>query len=115
MGTDRRRGAARLAAVLSLLLAAPGCMTPRGLLYEDICLPLTTNMRGTPVGTKQSDLSTKEVRDPIFTGASVGWDSRAVGDIAKQNGFEEVHFADFRSFSILLGIFGQESVILSGR
>jgi len=98
---------------LALLLTCPGCVF--GLLYSDVTFPLTTNLKGAPLGSKHAEMDVKEIREP-FTGASirVEWDSNAVGDIAKKFGIEKIYGADLRTVSVLFGIWRQEHVIVHG-
>lgn len=95
------------------MAAAPGCVT--GLLYTDVATPLTTNMKGTPVGADYREMNVKQLKEPFFTGISIAWDSNAIGDIARQMGLEEIYYADVHEFSVLFGIFGTVTVRAQGR
>jgi hypothetical protein len=108
MATSLARAAA---ALVGLLL--PGCVT--GLLYTDVTRPLMRNLRATPVGVRHGQLGVEQLQDPFFTGLSATWDTNAIGDIAKQFGLAEIYSADLRTFSLLFGLFSQQTVIVQGR
>ena len=100
--------------IVALALGASACTTPVGLLYTDITMPYVTNMNATPLGKKKDEHDMKQIKDPIFTGFSVNWDSNAIGDIMTRNKFAKGYFADLQTFSVLLGIFGSQAVVVSG-
>ena len=117
VGVGARRGGARLlrAGALVLLAFAPvACMRPVGLLYSDMTLPYDLNMNATPIGSKAQSLEINIVKYPINESLQIDWASNAVGDIMRKYGMKKAYFADKRSFSLLLGLFGQETVIVSG-
>ncbi|MBI3818566.1 MAG: hypothetical protein HY286_07750 [Planctomycetes bacterium] len=99
-------------AACALAMAAPSCVS--GILYSDVTRPMTTNMRNSPIGTKFSDLDSKELHDPFITGVRVQWDSNAIGDVMKRNGIDRAHYADLRVRSILFGIWTQQFVKVAG-
>lgn len=102
----------RLAILAALALSPVSCVA--GILYSDVTVPLDTNLNNTPVGPRTSRLDSKEVHDPFFSSVRVQWDSNAIGDIMKREGFERGYSADLNTFSILFGIWTQQHVRVNG-
>ena len=106
----------RLSAILALASCAvmqAGCLP--GLLYTDTTQPFCTNLRGTPLGSKSGEGSSKKVEIPTTRiDLSAEWDSRAIGDIAKQQGIETIRGCDSRRQSYVLGIWHEDSIIVYG-
>lgn len=93
-------------AVALLACVAPalsGCASPFGLVYTHTFEPLTANFHRTPV---VSDRAAGDVKQIDFY-VRVLWDSNAIGEIAKQHGFEEVYYADLETLRVL-GIWTQK-------
>lgn len=102
--------AATLAAVIS------GCgMISRGILYTDTTQPLCKDARGTILGDVTSRGSSKRLQIPT-TRVDIGaeWDSRAIGDIAREHGMKTVYACDSRRQSILFGLWRRDEVIVYG-
>ena len=100
-----------LAFVLIMLCA--GCM--RGLIYYNVTLPLVTNMNKTPSKKRLACMSTYQVKEPVSSaGLSLEWNSRAIGDAAKQAGFSKIYYANMKKISILMGIWKQETILVIG-
>lgn len=100
-----------IAAACSLL---SGCLG--GLIYEDITLPLDTNMTGTPVASRIGRASASVIREP-FTAvrASIEWSTYGIGDaIRKGDGSRIACAADHRMQSAVLGIWQRDSVKVYG-
>ena len=87
-------------------LSFTGC----GMIYTHITTPLDLNMDRTPIPVVDDDGDIKHFRYYV----DIMWGSNAIGDIAKQNGFDEVYFAD-REFLSVLGIWEQETIHVYGR
>lgn len=102
------RRAICLAILAAFPCAAAGCI--RGLIYSHTVQPLTTNLDHTPVGTGGgSSGDVKNIRYYV----DVFWDSNALGDIARENGLETLHYADLEILSVF-GIWRQYTVHLYG-
>jgi hypothetical protein len=99
-----------------LLVALSGCgLIPRGLLYTDTIQPLCKDMRSTGLGDRVGKGDTKQITLPTTrVDLSAEWDSRAIGDIARQNGISTVYGCDSRRQSYVLGIWTQDEVIIYG-
>lgn len=97
----------RLICALALLL--PGCTT--GLVFTHTVRPLSTNFDATPVGEREQEGDVKNLR--VYN-VEVQWDSNAVGDVAREHGFEELYYADLETFSVL-GVWTQRTLHLYGR
>ncbi|MHC5064605.1 MAG: TRL domain-containing protein [Planctomycetota bacterium] len=93
-------------ALLPLAFAFTSC----GLIYTNITEPLDVNLNNTPVFDRKAEGNTKEVRYYV----SIEWDSNGIGDIAKQNGLTEVHYADISTLSVL-GVWRQRFVRIYGK
>jgi hypothetical protein len=94
-----------------------GCATGplKGFVYTNVKLPLTRDLRPTPLpGTMPREGKVIEIKEP-FTGLGfyARVNSNAIGDIAKKNGIETLYFADQQVFSIL-GVWTSYKVILYG-
>jgi len=105
----------RTALVLLLVACAgmPGCMN--GWLYKDYKLPIVSNMRNTPRGTRMVELDSMHVEIPYTHGAvnAEMW-SRAIGDAAKQNGLHEVYFADLHTIAWFGSLYRRETIEVWG-
>jgi hypothetical protein len=93
-----------------------GCgVISRGLLYTDTIQPLCKDARGTTLGSQQASGSSKKIEIPTArVDLAAEWDSRAIGDIAKQHGITTVHGCDTRRQSYVLGIWRKDEVIIYG-
>lgn len=111
-----RRGS-RLTVAVCLAVCLAGCGTGPlvGLVYTHVRLPLTADLRATPLPASgpYSDRII-EIREP-FSGAGIYTriSTNAVGVIAKQNGIEPLYFADQEVVSIL-GIWKTHRIHLYG-
>ena len=104
--------------LLTMVFAATlsGCgVISRGLVYTDTTQPLCKDFRSTALGSKSASGSSKRVGIPT-TRVDIGaeWDSRAIGDIAKEHGITTVHGCDSRRESILFGLWRRDEVIIYG-
>ena len=98
---------------LFLLLYFSACT--RGLIYSDTTEPITLNMKTTAVGTENAELSSFHIQEPITRmRISAEWNSRAIGDAAKQTGLDKIYYADMRTQSVLGGIWRRETIIVWG-
>lgn len=97
-----------------LLSSSSGCVY--GLLYTSIDEPLVTNMNSTPRGVQAVNGDTHMVSIPLTVpGLSAEWDSRAIGDAAKNAGLSEVYYADLHTFSVLGGVWQEQTVQVYGK
>ena len=104
---------ARLAFPLVLCLVS-GCAP--GLIYTDQTSPLVTNMLNTPTGDTLAELDVRQLREPITAlNLSAQWNSRASGEAAKHEGLTEIYYADLNTFSLLGGLWKQDTVRVWGR
>ncbi len=103
-----------LTVVLAVTLSGCGVIS-RGIIYTDTKQPLCKDLRSTTLGSKTASGSSKRVEIPT-TRVDIGaeWDSRAIGDIAKEHGITTVHGCDSRRESILFGIWRRDEVIIYG-
>jgi len=99
---------------LPLLLGLSGCgatgLSPRGLIYTHITVPLDSNLDRTTLELNSEEGDIKVFRYYV----DVQWDSNAIGDIAKQHGIEKVYFADLEELSVL-GVWSQYTVHIYGK
>jgi len=98
--------------VLVTALSVIGCggLIPRGIIYTHIVTPLDVNLSQTPKGVTQCK---EDIKHLNLRYISIGWDANAIGEIAKQNEFEKVYFADIETLSILM-IWNQYTVHIYG-
>ena len=99
---------------LLILATLNGCTY--GLLYTDSTKPYVLDMQETPVGVSKpnQDQGAKFVSVPT-TMISAGWSSRAIGEAAKQAGLNEIYYADIHTFSVLLGLWEEKTLIVYGK
>ncbi len=104
------------AAVAFLVIASSGCgVISRGLIYTDTIQPLCKDMRGTGLGNMTGSGSSKRVELPTArVDLTAEWDSRAIGDIAREHGITTVYGCDSRRQSYVLGIWRKDEVIIYG-
>ena len=95
------------AVVLAALLAGCGA----GIIYTHTVAPLSLNMRQTKAIQTEKSGDIKHIQVGWI---GVAWDSVAFGDIAKQNGMNELYFADLETLKVL-GIWNQYTVRLYGK
>lgn len=90
-------------------------MISRGIIYTDTIQPLCKDLRGTTLGSKTASGSSKRVEIPT-TRVDIGaeWDSRAIGDIAKEHGISTVYTCESRRQSVLFGLWRRDEVIIYG-
>ncbi|BBO88937.1 hypothetical protein [Desulfosarcina ovata] len=117
MSTIVYHRASRLFTGLLLTLCLSACSTGPlvGLLYTDVRLPLTTDLRTTPA-PKKSPSSDRviEIKEPISgLGLYARVSTNAIGEVARRNGVDPLYFADQEIFSIL-GIWKTHRVYLYG-
>ena len=81
-----------------------------GSVYTHTVKPLTVNFQRTPVSTDRPEKG--DVKHFRYYVEAI-WDQNAIGQIAKDHGFDEVYYADFEVLSIL-GIWSQYFVHIYG-
>jgi len=104
-----------LATFLMICLAGCGTGPLVGLVYTNVKLPLTKDLRAAPMPADPPGSDRViEIKEP-FTGLGMyaRVNSNALGDIARQNGMTQLDFADQEVFSIL-GVWKTHRVILHG-
>lgn len=92
-----------LALLAALALGLSGCAGPIGLVYTHTFEPLSTDFHRTPAVGEQAAGDTKQIDYYV----RVLWSGNGIGEIAKQNGFETVHYADLETLRVL-GVWTQE-------
>jgi|694.fasta_scaffold02333_7 hypothetical protein len=106
----------RLTVILALgsvAVTQAGCAP--GLLYTDLTKPFCKNLRGTPLGEAAAEGSSKKLEIPTTRiDVSAEWDSRAIGDIAKEHGIGTIRGCDARTQSYVLGIWSENSIVVYG-
>lgn len=114
--TPRGRFKAVLIA-LAIAVGLTGCATGPlvGLAYTNVKLPLTLDLKETPVPLRPPDSDRIiEIKEPITgLGIYTRVSSNAIGEIARQHGVAILYFADQEVFSIL-GVWKTNRVFLYG-
>jgi hypothetical protein len=102
-----------LAAIAACACNLTGCTY--GFIYTNETRPLVTNFDQTPVGTRSGEIGTRQIREPI-TAANISalWRTRAIGDAAQKEKLSTIYYADRTVFSILGGIWREDSVTVWG-
>lgn len=104
------------------LIALLGCSVfsgcgriPRGLIYTDYIEPFCQNARGKELGEQTVSGATKGVEIPLTRlNLSAEWNSRAIGDVAKQNGITTIYGCDIRREYYVLGIWRKDELLVYG-
>ena len=112
-----RSGIVWFIVAMAMLVGLSGCGTGPlvGLVYTNVKLPLTLDLKSTPMPAHLpgSDRII-EIKEPFSgLGMYARVSSNAIGDIALQNGVDPLYFADQEVFSIL-GIWKTNRVFLHG-
>ncbi|MDL2268985.1 TRL-like family protein [Desulfosarcina sp. OttesenSCG-928-A07] len=96
-------------------LSACGTGPLVGILYTNVHMPLTQDLDETPAAMRAPCTSRViEIREPISgAGLYAKVNTNAIGEIARENGITELHFADQQVRSIL-GIWKTNRVYLYG-
>ena len=89
------------------LTVLPGCGI--GFLYTHITTPLDLDLNSTPVVRDSADSDVKTFQYYI----RIDWGSNAIGEIAKEHGFETVYYADLETLRVL-GVWTQQYVHVYG-
>jgi hypothetical protein len=99
-----------LLALAACCCSATSCVT--GLIYQHRVMPLTTDFRSTAAdGAQTAAGDTKHLQ---LSYLNVIFDSNGIGEVAKQNGLQQVDYADLETLTIL-GIWTQQWVHVYGR
>ena len=84
-----------------------------GVLYTHKVEPLTHHY--TPIQVAQGDKnSSGDTTELQFRYVTVSWGNNAIGEVAKQAGFQKIHYADIERRSILFGIWSRNIVRIYG-
>ena len=101
--------------LLVAALAAPLCGCMRGWLYTNVRTPAVSDIEAAPRGTRMVELTALQFKEPVSgAGMTVQWDSRAIGDAARQHGLDRVYFADLHTLSILGGLWKKQTIEVWG-
>ena len=100
--------------ILVLLILGTLNACTYGALYTDSTKPYVLDMQETPIGVSKPQQGAKFVSIPT-TMISAGWSSRAIGEAAKRAGLSEVYYADLRTFSVLLGLWEEKTLLVYGK
>jgi hypothetical protein len=85
------------------VLCAGAAAALSGCVYVHTVEPLTTDFRGTRVVSATGRGDVKQIDYYV----RFSWSANAIGEIAKDQGFEEVHYADLETLQIL-GVWTQQ-------
>jgi TRL-like protein family len=97
--------------LVALLLL--GCSDRRGLLYTSLVEPYSGDFRETPVGTKSVVTTTHRFK--VFRlNLSGEWDTDEIVRVAREAGITDIHYIDVKTFSILLGTYRRQTLIVYG-
>ena len=97
-----------LAVVMAPILFLSGCSA--GLLYTHTTQPLDLNLGDTQVVETRHKGNVQHLQYKV----SLTWDSNAIGDIAKKNGMETIHYADLEILSVFFGLLNRYTVHIYG-
>ncbi len=81
--------------IVTITLLLSGC------LYVHTFQPLTGDMHRTPVSASEKTGTIRLITWPLNRASLVAWGSAAIGEVAKEQGMQEVYFADLEIFSVM--------------
>ena len=85
-----------------------------GYIYTNKVIPYTEELNNTPVATASGKSSIVRIQEPFSDlGIYTELNTNAIGEIARENGFKNVHYADLESFS-LFRIWRSQTLIIYG-
>lgn len=104
----------RIALLITFCWSLTGCI--QGVLYSDVTLPESLDMRSTPVGEEEGRSALNQISEPI-TAARIAaqWNSKGIGDAYKRGELERGYYADMRTQSAFFGTWKKERVIVWGK
>lgn len=121
MATDMRMPAlAKCLLLVSGLISIAGCIEisstfvpPRGVIYNSVRAPLTTEFYNTPVFDTKGEASAYYLRIPVQMYPSFGFNNADIDSAVRSGGLARASFADYELTSVL-GIFARTRVIAYG-
>ena len=89
--------------VTNLAIAALLMLFLSGCIYVHTRQPFTVNMDRTPVSSVEKQGTVKLISFPYYGGTAqlAAWGDAAIGQVEKEQGMQEVYFADLEIFSVL--------------
>lgn len=105
----RTRRALRGSVAACLFVGLSSCSAP-GVIFTRITEPLDLDFDETPIHPSEGQANIKHLQ---YNQVQVQWDSNAIGDIAKQAGFQKIYYADLETLSVL-GLWNQYTVHVYG-
>ncbi len=81
--------------IVTVTLLLSGC------LYVHTFQPLTQDMHRTLVSAYEKTGTIRLITWPLSNAPLVAWGSAAIGEVAKEQGMQEVYFADLEIFSVM--------------
>jgi hypothetical protein len=100
------------ALLLISLASLTGCTY--GILYTSKTSPYSLNFANTPAGISRQTEGAKMVSIPT-TYLSAGWNSRAIGEVARRSGLTEIYYADLYTYSMLAGLWENKELRVYGK
>ena len=101
-----------------LLILVITCSSGCGLLYTNVTRPQSRNFNNTPIGSKKCTINAHKVNLPVMPLAtsrvSAEWDIGSIADAAQKAGITKIYYTDLHTFSILLGTYRRNSLIIYG-
>lgn len=77
---------------------------PKGMLFYSHKAPLTVDFQGNPTDpglVKVSRTNTQYLHDILLTGLNFAWDEAAIAQLAREEGIQNVSYADYEILNIL--------------
>ena len=106
--------AIRLTVISALLLICASCSV-NGLLYTNKVIPYSDNFKETPIASKVCYVDDFKVKEPVSGfNLQAEWMTSAVINEARKAGIKEIHYADMKIFSVLLGLYTKKTLIVYG-
>ncbi len=85
------------------------CLLTSSCIYSHTVTPLTVNFQNTPSGDTSGTGNTKTLTYYV----DIKWDINGIGAVAKENGIDEIYYADLETLRIL-GYWRQDWVHVYG-
>ncbi len=104
MGINRDQG------MMQRFILLFACLLTTGCIYSHTVSPLTLNFHNTPGGDTSGTGNTKTLTYYV----DIRWDINGIGAVARENGIDEIYYADLETLRIL-GYWRQDWVHVYGR
>lgn len=86
-----------------------------GRIYTNKTIAYSDDFNKTPIGSKVCYIEDFKIKEPV-SGYNINaeWMTSSVVEQARQSGISKIYFADVKVFSILMGIYSKNTLVVYG-